>query len=111
MRAVLDLVRQRAPDLEVDGEMHGDTALDSKLRHKLLPHTTLKQDANLLVMPNIDAANIAYNLVKTAGNGVAIGPILLGCAAPVHILTPSATVRRIVNMTALCVVDAVSERA
>lgn len=62
-------------------------------------------------MPNIDAANIAYNLVKTAGNGIAIGPILLGCAAPVHILTPSATVRRIVNMTALCVVDAVSERA
>jgi malate dehydrogenase (oxaloacetate-decarboxylating)(NADP+) len=112
MRAALDLVRQRAPDLEVDGEMHGDTALDSKLRHKLLPHTTLKQDANLLVMPNIDAANIAYNLVKTAaGNGIAIGPILLGCAAPVHILTPSATVRRIVNMTALCVVDAVSERA
>ncbi|HEY0585058.1 MAG TPA: NADP-dependent malic enzyme [Pseudoduganella sp.] len=111
MRAALELVRQRAPDLEVDGEMHGDTALDSKLRHKLLPHTTLKQDANLLVMPNIDAANIAYNLVKTAGNGIAIGPILLGCAAPVHILTPSATVRRIVNMTALCVVDAVSERA
>jgi malate dehydrogenase (oxaloacetate-decarboxylating)(NADP+) len=111
MRAALDLVRQRAPDLEVDGEMHGDTALDAKFRHKLLPHTTLKQDANLLVMPNIDAANIAYNLVKTAGNGVAIGPILLGCAAPVHILTPSATVRRIVNMTALCVVDAVSERA
>jgi len=111
MRAALDLVRQRAPDLEVDGEMHGDTALDSKLRHKLLPNTTLKQDANLLVMPNIDAANIAYNLVKTAGNGIAIGPILLGCAAPVHILTPSATVRRIVNMTALCVVDAVSERA
>ncbi|MCE3263459.1 MAG: malate dehydrogenase [Pseudoduganella sp.] len=112
MRAALDLVRQRAPDLEVDGEMHGDTALDSKFRHKLMPGTTLKQDANLLVMPNIDAANIAYNLVKTAaGNGIAIGPILLGCAAPVHILTPSATVRRIVNMTALCVVDAVSERA
>ena len=112
MRAALELVRQRAPDLEVDGEMHGDTALDTKFRHKLLPTTTLKQDANLLVMPNIDAANIAYNLVKTAaGNGIAIGPILLGCAAPVHILTPSATVRRIVNMTALCVVDAVSERA
>jgi malate dehydrogenase (oxaloacetate-decarboxylating)(NADP+) len=112
MRAALELVRQRAPELEVDGEMHGDTALDTKFRHKLLPTTTLKQDANLLVMPNIDAANIAYNLVKTAaGNGIAIGPILLGCAAPVHILTPSATVRRIVNMTALCVVDAVSERA
>ena len=76
-----------------------------------MPDSPLKRDANLLVMPNIDAANIAYNLLKTtAGNGVAIGPILLGCAKPVHILTPSATVRRIVNMTALCVVDIVSER-
>jgi malate dehydrogenase (oxaloacetate-decarboxylating)(NADP+) len=91
--------------------MHGDTALNSKLRMQLMPNTKLKGDANLLVMPNLDAANIAYNLVKTAaGNGVAIGPVLLGCAKPVHILTPSATVRRIVNMTALCVVDAVSAR-
>jgi malate dehydrogenase (oxaloacetate-decarboxylating)(NADP+) len=71
----------------------------------------LSGDANLLVMPNIDAANISYNLVKSAaGNGIAIGPVLLGCARPVHILTPSSTVRRIVNMTALCVVDAVSQR-
>jgi malate dehydrogenase (oxaloacetate-decarboxylating)(NADP+) len=91
--------------------MHGDTALDSKLRTKILPNSTLKGDANLLVMPNIDSANISYNLLKTAaGNGIAIGPVLLGCARAVHILTPSATVRRIVNMTALCVVDAVSER-
>jgi malate dehydrogenase (oxaloacetate-decarboxylating)(NADP+) len=111
MRAALALVQQRAPDLEVDGEMHGDVALDAKLRKSMMPHSTLQGDANLLVMPNIDSANIAYNLLKTAaGNGIAIGPVLLGCAKPVHILTPSATVRRIVNMTALCVVDAVSER-
>jgi malate dehydrogenase (oxaloacetate-decarboxylating)(NADP+) len=111
MRAALALVQQKAPDLEVDGEMHGDAALDSKLRAKIMPQSTLKGDANLVVMPNIDAANIAYNLVKTAaGNGIAVGPVLLGCARPVHILTPSATVRRIVNMTALCVVDAVSAR-
>jgi malate dehydrogenase (oxaloacetate-decarboxylating)(NADP+) len=111
MRAALALIQQKAPGLEVDGEMHGDTALDSKLRAKIMPQSTLKGDANLLVMPNIEAANIAYNVVKTAaGNGIAIGPVLLGCARPVHILTPSATVRRIVNMTALCVVDAVSER-
>jgi malate dehydrogenase (oxaloacetate-decarboxylating)(NADP+) len=111
MRAALALIQQQAPTLEVDGEMHGDTALDTKLRAAVMPHSTLKGDANLLVMPNIDSANIAYNLLKTAaGNGIAIGPVLLGCARPVHILTPSATVRRIVNMTALCVVDAVSER-
>jgi malate dehydrogenase (oxaloacetate-decarboxylating)(NADP+) len=108
MRAALALIRARAPGLEVDGEMHGDTALDAGLLRSAMPDTLLKGDANLLVMPNIDAANIAYNLLKVAaGNGVAIGPILLGCARPVHILTPSATVRRIVNMTALAVVDAV----
>jgi malate dehydrogenase (oxaloacetate-decarboxylating)(NADP+) len=111
MRAALALVQQMKPELEVDGEMHGDVALDAKLRKTMMPNSTLQGDANLLVMPNIDAANIAYNLIKTAaGNGIAIGPVLLGCAKPVHILTPSATVRRIVNMTALCVVDAVAER-
>jgi len=111
MRAALAIIKELAPELEVDGEMHGDTALDSKLRTKIMPGSNLQHDANLLVMPNIDAANIAYNLLKTAaGNGIAIGPILLGCAKPVHILTPSATVRRIVNMTALCVVDAVALR-
>jgi malate dehydrogenase (oxaloacetate-decarboxylating)(NADP+) len=111
MRAALALVQQKAPGLEVDGEMHGDAALDTKLRSKIMPNTSLKDDANLLVMPNMDAANISYNLLKTAaGNGIAIGPVLLGCAKPVHILTPSATVRRIVNMTALCVVDAVADR-
>jgi malate dehydrogenase (oxaloacetate-decarboxylating)(NADP+) len=81
------------------------------LLKNLMPDSPLKGDANLLVLPNIDAANISYNLLKVAaGNGIAIGPILLGCAKPVHILTPSATVRRIVNMTALCVMDAVAQR-
>jgi malate dehydrogenase (oxaloacetate-decarboxylating)(NADP+) len=107
MRRTLELLRQAAPTLEVDGEMHGDSALDEELRRKILPGTTLSGPANLLVMPNLDAANIAYNLLKTAaGNNVAVGPILLGCAAPVHILTPSATVRRIVNVTALTVMEA-----
>jgi len=111
MREALALVQKKAPELEVDGEMHGDAALDSKLRAATMPNSTLKGDANLLVLPDIDSANISYNLLKTAaGSGVAIGPVLLGCAKPVHILTPSATVRRIVNMTALCVVDAVAQR-
>ena len=111
MRAALAMVQKMAPNLEVDGEMHGDAALDSKIRNATMPNSPLKGDANLLVMPDIDSANIAYNLLKTAaGSGVAIGPVLLGCAKPVHILTPSATVRRIVNMTALCVVDAISQR-
>ena len=111
MRAALAIIQKDAPDLEIDGEMHGDVAFDSALRKTMMPDSPLTGDANLLVMPNIDAANIAYNLLKTAsGNGVAIGPILLGCAKQVHILTPSATVRRIVNMTALCVVDAIAER-
>ncbi len=111
MRAALAIIKDLAPDLEIDGEMHGDTALDTKMRQKIMPHSDLISDANLLVMPNMDSANIAYNLLKTAaGNGIAVGPILLGCARPVHILTPSATVRRIVNMTALCVVDAVAQR-
>lgn len=111
MRAALAIIKRDAPDLEVDGEMHGDTAMDAAYRKKMMPCTTLTGEANLLVMPNIDAANISYNLLKTtAGHNIAIGPILLGCAKAVHILTPSATVRRIVNMTALCVVDAVAQR-
>ena len=111
MRAALAIVRQQAPELEVDGEMHGDAALNHELLKSRMPDTPLKGSANLLVMPNIDAANIAYNLLKTAaGYGVAIGPVMLGCAKPAHILTPSATVRRIINMTALCVLDAVEER-
>jgi malate dehydrogenase (oxaloacetate-decarboxylating)(NADP+) len=111
MRDALALVRKQMPDLEIDGEMHGDAALNNALLRQQMPNSPLTGDANLLVLPTIESANIAYNLLKTtSGNGVAIGPILLGCAKPVHILTPSATVRRIVNMTALCVVDAVSER-
>ena len=111
MRRALALLREQAPWLEVDGEMHGDVALDAEARRKLMPRSTLSGDANLLVLPDIDAANISYNLLKTAaGGGIAIGPVLLGAAKPVHILTPSATVRRIVNMTALTVADAEAGR-
>jgi len=111
MREALRLVRERAPDLEIDGEMHGDCALDEALRMKLLPSSPLKGQANLLVTPNVDSGNIAYNLLKTAAGGnVAVGPFLLGVNAPVHILTASSTVRRIVNMTALTVVDANTTR-
>jgi len=111
MREALGLIRERAPDLEVDGEMHGDMALDGAARARMMPRSLLAGDANLLVLPNIEAANIAYNLLKVAaGHNVAIGPVLLGAARPVHVLTPSATVRRIVNMTAWTVVDVNSER-
>ncbi|PHM20188.1 MAG: NADP-dependent malic enzyme [Curvibacter sp. PD_MW3] len=111
MRQTLDLLRAQAPWLEVDGEMHGDVALDGAARATLMPHSTLAGDANLLVLPNLDAANIAYNLLKTAAGGnIAIGPVLLGAAKPVHILTASTTVRRIVNMTALTVADANAAR-
>ena len=111
MRNVLDLLRHNAPWLEVDGEMHGDVALDAASRKAIMPNSTLMGDANLLVLPNIDAANIAYNLLKTAAGGnIAVGPVLLGAAKPVHILTPSTTVRRIVNMTALTVADANAAR-
>jgi malate dehydrogenase (oxaloacetate-decarboxylating)(NADP+) len=111
MRDVLELLRDRAPWLEVDGEMHGDVALDGTARNQLMPHGTLAGNANLLVLPNIDAANISYNLLKTAAGGnIAIGPVLLGAAKPVHILTASTTVRRIVNMAALTVADANAAR-
>ena len=111
MRQTLQLLRVRAPWLDVDGEMHGDVALSGTARKALMPNSTLAGDANLLVLPNIDAANISYNLLKTAAGGnIAIGPMLLGAAQPVHILTASATVRRIVNMTAMAVVDANVQR-
>ncbi|MFZ5565582.1 MAG: NADP-dependent malic enzyme [Pseudomonadota bacterium] len=107
MRQTLELLRVQAPWLEVEGEMHGDVALDETARQALMPSSTLSGSANLLVMPNLDAANIAYNLLKTAAGGnIAIGPVLLGEAKPVNILTASTTVRRIVNMTALTVADA-----
>ncbi|KCV44770.1 phosphate acyltransferase, partial [Bordetella bronchiseptica] len=107
MRRALELVRERAPELEIDGEMHGDCALDEALRLRILPSSTLKGEANLLVCPNVDSGNIAYNLLKTtAGGNVAVGPFLLGANAAVHILTSSSTVRRIVNMAAMAVVNA-----
>ena len=111
MRDVLALLHEQAPWLEVDGEMHGDVALDAQARAQVMPHSTLAGDANLLVLPNIDAANISYNLLKVAAGGnIAIGPVLLGAAKPVHILTASTTVRRLVNMTALTVADANAAR-
>ncbi|PKO77327.1 MAG: NADP-dependent malic enzyme [Betaproteobacteria bacterium HGW-Betaproteobacteria-15] len=111
MRRTLELLREQAPWLEADGEMHGDVALDPVARAAMMPNSTLKGPANLLVLPNIDAANIAYNLLKTAAGGnIAVGPVLLGADKPVHILTASATVRRIVNMTALTVAEANTER-
>ncbi|HHW63474.1 MAG TPA: NADP-dependent malic enzyme [Rhodocyclaceae bacterium] len=111
MRRACEILHATAPDLNVDGEMHGDAALSQEMRDKLHPDSRLKGEANLLVMPNLDAANISFNLMKMAnGDGVSVGPILLGAAKPVHIVTPSATVRRLVNMTALAVVDAKESR-
>ena len=110
MRAARDILRVQAPDMQCDGEMHGDSALSAEIRDRLHPDSTLSGEANLLVMPNIDAANIAFNLLKVAnGDGVSVGPILLGAARAVHILTPSASVRRLVNITALAVVDSVEQ--
>ncbi|HTT38191.1 MAG TPA: NADP-dependent malic enzyme [Burkholderiales bacterium] len=106
-----ELIEKRMPDLQVDGEMHGDAALSEEIRNRVYPESRLKGEANLLIMPNVDAANIAFNLLKMiGGEGVTIGPILLGASKPVHIVTPSATVRRLVNMTALSVVDANAHR-
>jgi malate dehydrogenase (oxaloacetate-decarboxylating)(NADP+) len=106
MQQALEKIRALAPELEIDGEMHGDAALSEEIRLRVFPRTRLRGEANLLVMPTLDAANISFNLLKTAaGGGVTIGPMLLGAARPVHILTPSATVRRLVNMTALVVAD------
>jgi malate dehydrogenase (oxaloacetate-decarboxylating)(NADP+) len=111
MQRALELIAERAPELEADGEMHGDAALSEEIRLRVFPRSKLRGEANLLIMPDMDAANIAFNLLKTAaGGGVTIGPILLGAARPVHILTPSATVRRLVNMTALAVADANAPR-
>jgi malate dehydrogenase (oxaloacetate-decarboxylating)(NADP+) len=111
MRDVLALLHAKAPNLEVEGEMHGDAALDEGIRAQVFPNSKLKGQANLLVMPTLDAANISFNLLKVAaGDNLTVGPILLGASKPVHVLTPTATVRRIVNMTALAVVDAQSNR-
>ncbi|MEA3191808.1 MAG: hypothetical protein QOD26_141 [Betaproteobacteria bacterium] len=112
MQRALELIRGLAPELEIDGEMHGDAAMSEEIRLRVFPNTRLRGEANLFVMPTLDAANISFNLLKAAaGGGVTIGPILLGAARPVHIVTPSATVRRLVNMTALVVADANAPRA
>ncbi len=112
MQRALAILQERSPQLEVEGEMHGDAALSEEIRLKVFPNSRYRGQANLLIMPTLDAANIAFNLLKTsAGDGVTIGPILLGAARAAHILTPSATVRRIVNMTALTVVDVNAPRA
>ena len=111
MQQALAILRESAPELEVEGEMHGDAAISADIRTRVFPNSRLKGEANLLIMPTLDAANIAFNLLKTAaGDGVTVGPILLGAARAVHIVTPSASVRRIVNMTALTVVDANAPR-
>ncbi len=111
MSRAKQILERNAPQLAVEGEMHGDAALDEAIRTRIFPNSQIKGEANLLIMPNLDAANIAFNLLKvTAGEGITIGPILLGAEKPVHILTPTATVRRLVNMAALCSVDAASQR-
>ena len=107
----LRLLQLRAPELEADGEMHADAALSKRILDQVMPDSRLTAEANLLLMPNIDAANITFNALKiVAGQGVTVGPILLGAARPVHILTPTSTVRRLVNMTALTAVDAATLR-
>ena len=107
MRRALELIRQAAPQLEIDGEMQGDAALVESLRQQSLPDSTLKGAANLLVMPNVEAANISCNLLRAASpDGVTVGPILLGMKKPVHIVNQLASVRRLVNMVALAAVDA-----
>jgi malate dehydrogenase (oxaloacetate-decarboxylating)(NADP+) len=106
MAAAVKLLHERAPTLEVDGEMHGDVALDVDIRANVFPRSRLKQAANLVVCPSLDAANIGFNLLKTAADGLHIGPMLLGTALPAHVLTPSVTARGILNMTALSVVEA-----
>ncbi|HTY99251.1 MAG TPA: NADP-dependent malic enzyme [Rhodocyclaceae bacterium] len=111
MAAARRIIAERAPELEMDGEMHGDSALSEAIRARLYPDCRLRGEANLLIMPNVDAANIAFNLIKViSGDGITVGPMLLGAAKPAHILTPTATVRRLVNATALAVVEANQQR-
>lgn len=109
MRKALALIRERAPDLEIDGEMHGDVALSENLRQRVMPASTLKGEANLLIFPNLDAANITMNVVKAMTDSLHVGPILLGAAAPAHVLTPSVTSRGVVNMAAIAIAQAVQK--
>jgi malate dehydrogenase (oxaloacetate-decarboxylating)(NADP+) len=106
MRQALALIKERAPDLEIEGEMPADLALMPELRDEVFPDSMLKGSANLLIMPDQDAANIAFNLSRIIGRAVNVSPMLMGVGRPAHVLTPSATVRRIVNMAAIAVVDA-----
>jgi malate dehydrogenase (oxaloacetate-decarboxylating)(NADP+) len=106
MRAACDQLAVSHPDLEVDGEMHGDSALSPTFRERVLPHSRLTGEANVLIMPNLDAANIAYQMTKVLADALPVGPILIGAARPAHILTPSVTARGVINMTALAVVEA-----
>lgn len=111
VREAVALLHREHPELEADGEMHADAALSAELRAALLPASHLKSEANILIMPSLDAANISYNLLKMLGNGLSVGPMLIGAALPAHVLTNSATARGIVNMTALAVVDAQEQAA
>jgi malate dehydrogenase (oxaloacetate-decarboxylating)(NADP+) len=106
MAAAVKILHQRAPALEVDGDMHGDAALDPEIRQNVFPSSRLKGVANLVICPSLNSANIAFNLLKNAADGLHIGPMLLGTALPAHVLTPSVTARGILNMTALAVVEA-----
>lgn len=106
MRRAVELLGDLAPDLELDGEMHGDAALNAEYRERLFPASRLTGEANVLIMPDLDAANISYQLIKVLADALPVGPILMGAASPAHILTPSVTARGVVNMTALSVVDA-----
>ncbi len=111
MRRVREILAQRAPKLEVDGEMMGDTAWDEVLRKRIFPNTTLSGRPNLFVLPNLDAANITYNMIRVMTDGAALGPILMGMSAPAHVMTPTATPRRVVHMTAIAAVDAQIRKA
>jgi malate dehydrogenase (oxaloacetate-decarboxylating)(NADP+) len=104
------MLREQAPELEVEGEMQADVALDEELRHRAFPNSRLSGQANLLILPNLDAANSAFNFLKSLGGGLPVGPMLIGCAQPAHILTRSVTARGIVNMSALAVVDVQSRK-
>jgi len=112
MREATHLFKQLAPDVECDGELHGDAALSQEIRDRFLPTNSLRGEANVLILPNLDAANILFNVLKVVGgHGVTVGPVLLGAAKPAHILTPSSTMRRVVNMTALVAAEAAAARA
>jgi malate dehydrogenase (oxaloacetate-decarboxylating)(NADP+) len=109
MRRAVELINAMAPELEVEGEMHADVALDERLRQEVFPNSRLEGAANLLVMPNLDAANIAFNIVRVLGNGLTIGPILLGLESPAHVLFDSSSVRGIVNLSAFAGVQATAQ--